>query len=159
MQISEVLCIWFYYFLRLGHAQFLHYFIKKDKKFFKKRFGVQFLLDVIRKYLSSDDLTNSDATKTVRITIIGIINYYIQKEINIQEMSALVNYIVAARHDFQVRNRFEIGINVSLSTSQWTCPQVILIFLSAIVFLFFGGGMSDGNPLMRTEHIDWIPIE
>lgn len=92
--------------LRLGHAQFLHYFIKKDKKFFKKRFGVQFLLDVIRKYLSSEDLTNSDATKTVRITIIGIINYYIQKEINVQEMTAILNYMLVARRDFQVRNCF-----------------------------------------------------
>lgn len=89
--------------LHLGHAQFLHYFIKKDKKFFKKRFGVQFLLDVIRKYLSSEDLTNSDATKTVRITIIGIINYYIQKEINVQEMTAILNYMLVARRDFQVR--------------------------------------------------------
>lgn len=69
----------------------------------KKRFGVQFFLDVIQKYLSDDDLTNADARKAIRVTIIGIISYYIQKDVNVQEVNAIMNYITSSNQDFQVK--------------------------------------------------------
>lgn len=86
-----------------GHVQFLQSFVRRDKKFFKKRFGVQFFVDVIRKHLSGNDITNAEATKTVRVTIIGIINYYIQKELSVQEINAIVGYVIVCHQSFQVR--------------------------------------------------------
>lgn len=34
--------------LHTGHIQYLSTIIKDDKKFFRKRFGVQFVLDTVR---------------------------------------------------------------------------------------------------------------
>lgn len=36
--------------VQIGHIQYLSTIIKDDRKFFRKKFGVQFLLDVIRKH-------------------------------------------------------------------------------------------------------------
>lgn len=89
--------------------QFLYSFIKRDKKFFKRRFGVQFFLDIIRKYLLTIDITNSEATKAVRTAIMGIINYYIQKEVNVQEVNAIISYVVLCQACFQVINNLLRG--------------------------------------------------
>lgn len=89
--------------------QFLHSFIKKDKKFFKRRFGVQFFLDTIRKYLLTSDITNSEATKAVRTAVMSIINYYIQKEVNVQEVNAIISYVVLCQECFQVSSNLLQG--------------------------------------------------
>lgn len=60
------------------------------------------MLDIIRKFLSKDDLTNAEATKTVRTMVLGIVNYYMQKEVSIQEINAIVNYVVNCQNEFQV---------------------------------------------------------
>ncbi|XP_065200473.1 neurobeachin-like protein 1 isoform X2 [Planococcus citri] len=119
-----------------GHVQYLYSFIKKDKKFFKKRFGVQFFLDVIRMHLSNIDTMNFDAAKAVRVTIFGIINFYIQKEINVQELHAIVGYIVACGNDVQIIEALEMLIN-HLTNKMCTDQLYLLLYEQHCADLFY----------------------
>ena len=37
-------------FVSAGHIQYLHTILKDDRKYFRKKYGVQYILDVIRMY-------------------------------------------------------------------------------------------------------------
>ncbi|XP_052847786.1 neurobeachin-like protein 1 isoform X3 [Drosophila gunungcola] len=85
--------------ITLGHAQYLSAMIKNDRKFFRKRYGVQFVLDVVRQYYSTPDSISDDDAKTIRATLFGIIRFYLQKEVNIKEVNSMVAFLASVRQD------------------------------------------------------------
>ncbi|XP_044313954.1 neurobeachin-like protein 1 isoform X2 [Drosophila rhopaloa] len=85
--------------ITLGHAQYLSAMIKNDRKFFRKRYGVQFVLDVVRQYYSTPDSISDDDAKTIRATLFGIIKFYLQKEVNIKEVNSMVAFLASVRQD------------------------------------------------------------
>ena len=60
----------------------------------RKKFGVQFLLDVIRQHYtdSSTSVLSKEDKKTLRNAIFGLVKYFLQKEVNAKEVSALTNF-------------------------------------------------------------------
>ncbi|XP_039488182.1 neurobeachin-like protein 1 isoform X5 [Drosophila santomea] len=85
--------------ITLGHAQYLSAMIKNDRKFFRKRYGVQFVLDVVRQYYSTPDSISDDDAKTIRATLFGIIKFYLQKEVNIKEVNSMITFLASVRQD------------------------------------------------------------
>jgi len=85
--------------ITLGHAQYLSAMIKNDRKFFRKRYGVQFVLDVVRQYYSTPDSITDDDAKTIRATLFGIIKFYLQKEVNIKEVNSMIAFLASVRQD------------------------------------------------------------
>ncbi|CAH1788242.1 unnamed protein product [Owenia fusiformis] len=87
--------------VRIGHIQYLSTIIKDDKKFFRKKFGVQYMLDVIRTYYSSieeSDLSQEDA-KAIRVSLLGLVKYYIFKEITFEELSQIIAFLTAVKQE------------------------------------------------------------
>ncbi|XP_039229951.1 neurobeachin-like protein 1 isoform X2 [Drosophila yakuba] len=85
--------------ITLGHAQYLSAMIKNDRKFFRKRYAVQFVLDVVRQYYSTPDSISDDDAKTIRATLFGIIKFYLQKEVNIKEVNSMITFLASVRQD------------------------------------------------------------
>nr|NP_647869.3 uncharacterized protein Dmel_CG43367, isoform D [Drosophila melanogaster]AAF47858.3 uncharacterized protein Dmel_CG43367, isoform D [Drosophila melanogaster] len=85
--------------ITLGHAQYLSAMIKNDRKFFRKRYGVQFVLDVVRQYYSTPDSISDDDAKTIRATLFGIIKFYLQKDVNIKEVNSMITFLASVRQD------------------------------------------------------------
>ncbi|XP_034121153.1 neurobeachin-like protein 1 isoform X2 [Drosophila guanche] len=85
--------------ITLGHAQYLSAMIKNDRKFYRRHYGVQFVLDVVRQYYSTPDNISNDDAKTIRATLFGIVRFYLQKEVNIKEVNAMVTFLASVRQD------------------------------------------------------------
>ncbi|XP_034109719.1 neurobeachin-like protein 1 isoform X1 [Drosophila albomicans] len=85
--------------ITLGHAQYLSAMIKNDRKYFRRRYGIQFVLDVVRQYYSTPDNICSDDAKTIRSTLFGIVRFYLQKDVNIKEVNAMVAFLASVRQE------------------------------------------------------------
>lgn len=85
--------------ITLGHVQYLSTMIKDDRKYFRKKFGIQFFLDIIRQYYSTPDNISLDDAVTIRSAILNIIKYYIQKEVNIKEIGVIISFLASVKHE------------------------------------------------------------
>ncbi|XP_068150111.1 LOW QUALITY PROTEIN: neurobeachin-like protein 1 [Drosophila tropicalis] len=85
--------------IMLGHVQYLSAMIKNDRKFFRRRYGVQFVLDVVRQYYTTPENLSSDDAKTIRATLLGIVRFYLQKDVNIKEVNAMIAFLASVRQD------------------------------------------------------------
>jgi hypothetical protein len=80
------------YSVRISHLQYVAAIIKDEKKYYRIKFGVQFFLDIIKQYFNSIE-EDFDEQKQLRSAIYGIIKYYIQRHIHIEEINALISSI------------------------------------------------------------------
>eukprot|EP00058_Branchiostoma_floridae_P012964 XP_002598452.1 hypothetical protein BRAFLDRAFT_83269 [Branchiostoma floridae] len=89
--------------VRIGHIQYLSTIIKDQRKWFRKKYGVRFMLDICRTFYGSavEGLTEDDI-KTIRASLLGLVKYYVSKGINQEEMSAIVSYICALHDECQL---------------------------------------------------------
>uniref|UniRef100_A0A665U2V5 Neurobeachin-like protein 2 n=1 Tax=Echeneis naucrates TaxID=173247 RepID=A0A665U2V5_ECHNA len=90
--------------LRIGHIQYMSTVIKDNRKQFRKKYGVQFLLDTVRLYYGNkeSDLSEDDI-RTIRASLCGLIKYYISKGMSQEEMHSILGYIAAIGDEEQVR--------------------------------------------------------
>ena len=85
--------------VQIGHIQYLSTLIKSDRKYFRRKFGVQFLLDVVRNhYCENLDLLPEDC-KTIRVAIFGLIKYFLQREVSAKEAIPVVTFILAIKNE------------------------------------------------------------
>lgn len=92
----------------LGHVQYISTMIKGDRKYFRKKFGVQYFLDVLRMYYGSPENINFEDSKTIRATIFAIIKYYIQKDVNIKEVSSIVAFMASVKYEHVLIELLEV---------------------------------------------------
>ncbi|XP_055695703.1 neurobeachin-like protein 1 [Lutzomyia longipalpis] len=83
----------------IGHTQYLQTLVKTDRKYFRKKFGIQFILDTIRLYFITPNNIPLDDAKSIRVALMDIVRYYIQKEINIKEVGALLNFLATGKNE------------------------------------------------------------
>ncbi|XP_069696226.1 neurobeachin-like protein 1 isoform X2 [Periplaneta americana] len=97
--------------IRIGHVQYISTVIKDDRKYFRKRYGIPFLLDVIRQYYSSCELLSSEDSKTIRVSLLGLVKYYMQKELNVKEVSAILGFLSAVKEEILLLEVLEMLIS------------------------------------------------
>ncbi|WAR10788.1 NBEL1-like protein [Mya arenaria] len=74
----------------MGHIQYLSTIIKDDRRHFRKMFGVQYILDVIRTFYSTSGGLSEEDSRTIRVSLMGLVKYFILKDITAQEMAAII---------------------------------------------------------------------
>jgi len=84
-------------------VQYISTVIKDDRRYFRKKYGVQFLLDVIRQYYASCELLSSDDSKTIRVSLLSLVKYYMQKELNVKEVAAILGFLSSVKEEVLVR--------------------------------------------------------
>ncbi|KAK2169991.1 hypothetical protein LSH36_5g09019 [Paralvinella palmiformis] len=123
--------------VRIGHIQYLNTLIKDDRKFFRKKYGVQFILDVIRKYysmlydeninhhhhhhysmlynLQEDALSSpvvselaAEDCQTIRGSLYGLIKFYVLKDITFQELSQIIGFITAVKEEQLISDTLDL---------------------------------------------------
>ncbi|XP_069471622.1 neurobeachin-like protein 1 isoform X2 [Ambystoma mexicanum] len=114
---------------RIGHIQYLSTIIKDSRKLFRKKYGVQFLLDTIRIYygnskesdLSADDLT------TIRTSLYGLIKYFLSKGGSAEEIQSIMGYVAATSEEAQLCGILEVLLSL-LQTSTSRDQLFLLLF-------------------------------
>uniref|UniRef100_A0A452RXF0 Neurobeachin like 1 n=1 Tax=Ursus americanus TaxID=9643 RepID=A0A452RXF0_URSAM len=84
---------------RIGHIQYLSTIIKDSRRVFRKKYGVQFLLDTLRIYYGELSL---DDVRTIRTSLYGLIKYFLCKGGTHEEIQSIMGYIAAINEEEQV---------------------------------------------------------
>lgn len=83
----------------IGHVQYLQTLIKSDRKRFRKKYGIQFVLDTIRvHFIAPNNITESDA-HAIRLALLDVIKVYIQKEVKIKEVGFFLSFLATVKHE------------------------------------------------------------
>uniref|UniRef100_A0A452HZW4 Neurobeachin-like protein 2 n=1 Tax=Gopherus agassizii TaxID=38772 RepID=A0A452HZW4_9SAUR len=90
---------------RIGHIQYLSTIIKDSRRLFRKKYGVQFLLDTLRIYYGSgykDSDLAPDDLRTIQTFLYGLIKYFLSKGGTHEEIQSIMGYIAATSEEEQV---------------------------------------------------------
>ncbi|KAK2529592.1 Nbeal1 [Columba guinea] len=90
---------------RIGHIQYLSTIIKDSRRVFRKKYGVQFLLDTLRIYYGSgckDSDLAPDDLRTIRTSLYGLIRYFLSRGGTHEEIQSIVGYIAATTEEEQL---------------------------------------------------------
>lgn len=74
----------------------------------RKKFGIQFFLDVIRQYYAVADRLGDEDAQAVRVALLEIIKYYIHKDLNIKEVCIIIAYIASVNHEYLIVELLEV---------------------------------------------------
>ncbi|XP_019379037.1 PREDICTED: neurobeachin-like protein 1 isoform X2 [Gavialis gangeticus] len=121
---------------QIGHIQYLSTTIKDSRRLFRKKYGVQFLLDTLRIYYGSgyeDSDLAPDDLRTIRTFLFGLIKYFLSKGGAHEEMQSIMGYIAATNEEEQL-----CGILDVLFSLLHTSPNPDQLFL-----LLFEPGNAD----------------
>ncbi|XP_051798120.1 neurobeachin-like protein 1 isoform X3 [Acanthochromis polyacanthus] len=106
--------------LRIGHIQYMSTVIKDNRKQFRKKYGVQFLLDTVRLYYGRNASKESDLSeddiRTIRASLCGLIKYYISKGMSQEEMHSILGYIAAIGDEDQLCGLLELLLSLLQSS-------------------------------------------
>ncbi|XP_053514799.1 neurobeachin-like protein 1 isoform X2 [Artibeus jamaicensis] len=90
---------------RIGHIQYLSTIIKDSRRVFRKKYGVQFLLDSLRIYYGTDckySELSLDDIRTIRTSLYGLIKYFLCKGGTHEEIQSIMGYIAAINEEEQL---------------------------------------------------------
>ena len=179
------------YEIRIGHIQYVSTIIKDDKKYFRKKYGVQFLLDVIKTFFgrynslsesnshqhnqnnnllktsinnnhlsvinqfnlnetnlhnqTGVNLMSEDDLRNLRNSFFGLIKYYAQKEIKINELNSILSFLATTRNLSFQNDVLDMLINLLEAPN--TNDQLFL--------LLFEANMADGlYALLVQPHVN-----
>ncbi|KAJ8255639.1 hypothetical protein COCON_G00195030 [Conger conger] len=136
--------------LRIGHIQYMSTIIKDSRKQFRKKYGVQFLLDTIRLYYGSSgsregDLSEDDV-RTIRASLCGLLKYYISKGVTQDELQSILGYMAAIGDEEQLCGMLELLLTL-LQTSAARDQLFLLLFEPGAADTCYG-------PLLNSKHSD-----
>ncbi|XP_075227690.1 neurobeachin-like protein 1 [Lycorma delicatula] len=110
--------------VKVGHIQYISTVIKDERKIFRKRYGVQFLLDTIRRHYSTG--SESNESKAIRVSLLGLIKYYLQKECNTKEIAAILGFLVTVKEEILIMEVLDMLV-AHLETK--TCRDQIFLLM------------------------------
>lgn len=114
---------------RIGHIQYLSTIIKDSRRLFRKKYGVQFLLDTLRVYYGSgckDSDLAPDDLRTIRMSLYGLIKYFLSKGGTHEEIQSIVGYIAATSEEEQLCGILEVLFSLLHSSS---APDQLFLLL------------------------------
>uniref|UniRef100_A0A8C2BAE7 Neurobeachin-like protein 2 n=1 Tax=Cyprinus carpio TaxID=7962 RepID=A0A8C2BAE7_CYPCA len=114
----------------VSHIQYMSTVIKDSRKQFRKKYGVQFLLDTVRLYYGSgskDADLSEDDIKTIRASLCGLLKYYVSKGTTQEEIQSILGYIAAIGDEEQLCGILELLLTL-LQTSAARDQLFLLLF-------------------------------
>lgn len=92
----------------------------------RKKFGIQFFLDVIRQYYASPENMNPDDAVAVRAALLEIVKIFIQRDLNIKEICVIVAYIASVTLEHLIIEMLELLIG---QVGNKSCKDQLLLLL------------------------------
>jgi hypothetical protein len=95
--------------VQIGHVQNVSTIVRDDRKFFRNKFGVQFLLDVIKKHYGTfcTALSREDC-RTMRASLFGLVRFYLTREVSWKEAHPVVSFLLAEKNETLGRELTEV---------------------------------------------------
>ncbi|EPY77622.1 hypothetical protein CB1_001225002 [Camelus ferus] len=131
---------------RIGHIQYLSTIIKDSRRVFRKKYGVQFLLDTLRIYYGSDckySELSLDDIRTIRTSLYGLIKYFLCKGGTHEEIQSIMGYVAAVNEEEQIFQILQSQPDAAHQISQQVGWQ------DTLVRLFLKPNFENGNTLHK----------
>ncbi|XP_060050086.1 neurobeachin-like protein 1 [Erinaceus europaeus] len=115
---------------RIGHIQYLSTIIKDSRRVFRKKYGVQFLLDTLRIYYGSGckyTELSLDDIRTIRTSLYGLIKYFLCKGGTHEEIQSIMGYVAASSEEEQLFGILDVLFSL-LHTSPTRGQLFLLLF-------------------------------
>ncbi|XP_052812655.1 neurobeachin-like protein 1 isoform X3 [Mya arenaria] len=138
--------------VRIGHIQYLSTIIKDDRRHFRKMFGVQYILDVIRTFYSTSGGLSEEDSRTIRVSLMGLVKYFILKDITAQEMAAVLNYMMACGDENMIIESLDMLIQL-LSSGRKQDQLYLLMFEPNVGEMLYGLLTLKGFTIIYYEKI------
>ncbi|XP_072473428.1 neurobeachin-like protein 1 isoform X1 [Notamacropus eugenii] len=105
---------------RIGHIQYLSTIIKDSRRVFRKKYGVQFLLDTLRIHYGtvckeSSELSPEDV-QTIRTSLYGLIKYFLSKGATLEEIQSIMGYIAVINEEDQLFGILDVLFSLLLTS-------------------------------------------
>ncbi|XP_018427338.1 PREDICTED: LOW QUALITY PROTEIN: neurobeachin-like protein 2 [Nanorana parkeri] len=90
--------------VRLGHIQFLSSIMKDHKQRVRRKYGVQYILDSVRRHYGTqkEDQITEDNVKTVQMSLFSLTNDFLAKNLNAEDLHSVINYTATVNDEEQV---------------------------------------------------------
>ncbi len=120
--------------VQIGHVQYLSTIIKDDRKFFRRKFGVQFFLDVIRRHYSPSIATEDSGggqlckedCRTIRASLRGLVKFFLQRDATARDVNPIVAFLLTEKNEILLREMGETVVQY-LENGRQTRDQVFLL--------------------------------
>ncbi|XP_029444090.1 neurobeachin-like protein 2 isoform X2 [Rhinatrema bivittatum] len=111
--------------VRLGHIQYLSGIIKDHKQKIRKKYGVQYLLDSVRRYYGAqkENQITADDVKTVQTTLFSLVKDFLSKNFSSEDLQSIMSYLTAVKDEDQVCGVLEViqGLLKGSSSQEQVC--------------------------------------
>ncbi|XP_007949943.1 neurobeachin-like protein 2 [Orycteropus afer afer] len=90
--------------VRLGHIQYLSSIVREHRQKLRKKYGVQFILDVLRTHYSPqrERPLVSDELHTVQTSLLGLAREFLVRNFSTDDMQVVLSFLAATGDDVQV---------------------------------------------------------
>ncbi|KAM4688208.1 neurobeachin-like protein 2 [Discoglossus pictus] len=128
--------------VRFGHIQYLSSIIKDHKQRVRKKYGVQYILDSVRRHYGAqkEDHITADNVKTVQMSLFSLVKDFLSKNLNSEDLQSVLNYTVSVSEEEQICGILEVlhillkgSSNVELLYTSLLEPGNVEIFYSLLV--------------------------
>ncbi|KAK3721190.1 hypothetical protein RRG08_044202 [Elysia crispata] len=116
--------------VRIGHIQYLSTIIKDDRKFFRKKYGVQFFLDIVRQYYStsSESCLSEEDNKTIRVSLLSLIKFYVSTNIHADELNQIMGFILSVKDSALVLEALDLLVYLLENRSRRNDQIMMLMY-------------------------------
>ncbi|CAG0918101.1 unnamed protein product [Notodromas monacha] len=125
------------FIVRIGHFQALCRIIHENKVYFRRNFGVQFLLDVIHQHYKLVDRLSPEDTKAVRAALINLIKYFISRDPTAAEVSAILRFTFSVHEEEVVMDILQM-LYAYLESKAAKDQIYLLLYENGNAELFYG---------------------
>ncbi|XP_053323151.1 neurobeachin-like protein 2 isoform X2 [Spea bombifrons] len=96
--------------VRLGHIQYLSSIMKDHKQRIRKKYGVQYVLDSLRRHYGAqkEEQMTADNVKTVQVSLFGLVKDFLSKNPCAEDLHAVLNYAASVSDEEQVCGILEV---------------------------------------------------
>lgn len=122
--------------VRIGHIQYISTIIKEDRKYYRKKYGPQFLLDATQMFYSNCNGPEKEDLKMVRRAVLTLVKFYMSRDVSVQDVTALVSYILCQKKDDTITEALEILLQL-LESPTSRDQLVLLLYEPSCAELFY----------------------
>ncbi|KAM5156980.1 neurobeachin-like protein 2 isoform 1-T1 [Mantella aurantiaca] len=90
--------------VRLGHIQYLSSIMKDHKQRIRRKYGVQYILDSVRRHYGTpkEDQVTEDNVKTVQMSLFSLTKDFLAKNLNAEDLHSVISYTASVNDEEQV---------------------------------------------------------
>ncbi|MEE6514043.1 hypothetical protein FKM82_021983, partial [Ascaphus truei] len=124
--------------VRLGHIQYLSSIMKDPKQRVRKKYGVQYILDSVRRHYGAQkgDQIAADDVKTVQMSLFSLAKDFLSKNLFPEDLHSVLNYLASVNDENQVCGILDVILSLLKGSS--TNEQLYLFLLEpANVEIFY----------------------